>query len=67
MMVVYAVTALIAVILGVLVGRILPWPPWLGVIAAAIVMPLALWLGFDQRLSLIAPSCLAVGFVYSRH
>lgn len=62
----YVFTGILAVWLGYLVGQQPRWSRWHGPVAAVIVVPLAMHLGFDPLLSLVGPPCLATGFMIAK-
>jgi len=62
----YMISALIALWLGILVGRQKRWSHWHGPVGAVITVPIAMWLGFDAALAVLAPLVLAIGFAVGR-
>lgn len=62
----YIVLGLVAVWLGFLVGRQTRWAVWHGPVGAALVIPLAIAVGSDPLLSIVAPVCLGGGFLIAR-
>ncbi|MCC0008451.1 MAG: hypothetical protein H6876_10075 [Hyphomicrobiaceae bacterium] len=62
----YMIAALIALWLGIVIGRQKRWSRWHGPVGAVITVPIAMWLGFDAALAVLAPLALAIGFAVVR-
>jgi len=62
----WAIIGVMALIIGHWVGRVSHWSSWQAPFASIIVIPLAIDLGFNVTLSVIAPLCLAGGFLVAR-
>lgn len=62
----YLALALVALWIGYVVGQQPHWATWHGPVGAVLVVPLAMFVGLDPVLSVVAPVCLGIGFLACR-